>query len=138
MNKQCKYFQKNGLGNLVIRKIYGHDHIRYLRCRHCGQEFSERHGSALFNTKITEEKAVSVIDHLDEGCGVRATAKLVHVSKDKVERLGRKGPKPAIFTDGENAYKQAISTQRPKRQGTTTYLPGTTRSGLHSGSQTTT
>ena len=87
MNEACKYFQKSGLGNLVIRKIYGHDRIRYLRCRHCGREFSERRGSALFNTKITEDKAVSVMDHLNEGCGVKSTAKLVHVSKDAVRRL---------------------------------------------------
>jgi len=89
MNEECKYFRQNGLGNLTIRKVYGHDRIRYLRCHHCGCEFSERRGSALFNTKIPEEKAVSVIDHLDEGCGVKSTAKLVKVSKDAVRRLIR-------------------------------------------------
>lgn len=89
MNEECKYFQQRGKGNLTIRKIYGHDRIRYLRCHHCGYEFSERRGSALFNTKIWEEQAVCVIDHLDEGCGVKSTARLTHVSKDTVRRLIR-------------------------------------------------
>jgi hypothetical protein len=43
----------------------------------------------LFNTKITEEKAEAIIDHLGEGCGMRATARLVHISKDTVARLLR-------------------------------------------------
>jgi hypothetical protein len=72
-----------------VRKVYGPDRIRLLRCRTCGEEFSERRGSALFNTKRAEEKATEVITHLDEGCGVRATARLVKVSKDTVARLLR-------------------------------------------------
>jgi hypothetical protein len=43
----------------------------------------------LFNTKIAETKAEGVIDHLGEGCGVRATARLSKVSKDTVARLLR-------------------------------------------------
>jgi hypothetical protein len=75
MHDECKYFQAKGKGNLTIRKIYGDDRIRYLRCSHCGCAFSEWRGSALFNTKIREAKATSVIDHLDEGCGFKATAR---------------------------------------------------------------
>src|SRR5262249_42142944 len=60
-----------------------------LRCRTCGEEFSERRGTALFNTKVAEERVASVVDHLGEGCGVRATARLAHVSKDTVARLLR-------------------------------------------------
>src|SRR5215475_5689958 len=62
---------------------------RLLRCRTCGEEFSERRGTALFNTKVAEEQAVSVINHLGEGCGVRATVHLVHVAKDTVACLLR-------------------------------------------------
>src|SRR5215470_2298451 len=75
--------------NLTVRKVYGQDRIRLLRCRPCGEEFSERRSTALFNTKITEEQAVSVINHLGEGCGTRATARLVRVSQDTVARLLR-------------------------------------------------
>jgi hypothetical protein len=37
----------------------------------CGEEFSERRGTALFNTKLPELKAEEVLNHLGEGCSVR-------------------------------------------------------------------
>ncbi|MCA9955070.1 MAG: hypothetical protein H6657_32355 [Ardenticatenaceae bacterium] len=52
---------------MKIRKVYGRDNIRYLRCRGCQQEFSERKNTALWNSKIPEAKAVSVAKHLAEG-----------------------------------------------------------------------
>src|SRR5262244_2033096 len=76
VNAECQLFSRSGANNLVVRKVYGHDRIRLLRCRTCGEEFSERRGTALFNTKIPEDKAEAVIDHLGEGCGMRATARL--------------------------------------------------------------
>lgn len=89
INSECKDFSQPGRKNLKIRKTYGKDKIRYLRCRSCGEEFSERKGTALFNSKISEAKAVAVIDHLDSGCGVVTTAKLVKVCKDAVSRIVR-------------------------------------------------
>jgi transposase-like protein len=89
VNPACQQFQHTGQANLTVRKVYGQDRIRLLRCRTCGEEFSERRGTALFNTKIPEEQAASIINHLGEGCGVRATARLVHVAKDTVARLLR-------------------------------------------------
>ena len=76
INPACQQFRQRGQANLVIRKVYGHDRIRLLRCRSCCEEFSERRGSALCNTKLVEAKAEDVINHLDEGCSVRATARL--------------------------------------------------------------
>jgi len=87
VNPECQQFRLTGQGNLIVRKVYGQDGIRLLRCRLCGEEFSERRGTALFNTKVTEAKAEAIIDHLGEGCGVRATARLSKVAKDTVARL---------------------------------------------------
>jgi transposase-like protein len=89
VNAECQLFRRAGASNLIIRKVYGHDRIRLLRCRTCGEEFSERRGTALFNTKLPEPKAAEVINHLDEGCSVRATARLVQVAKETVTRLLR-------------------------------------------------
>src|SRR5919201_1122812 len=72
VNPECQMFRRPAGGHLVMRKVYGHDHIRLLRCRTCGEEFSERRGSALFNTKLPEAKAEDVSNHLGEGCSVRA------------------------------------------------------------------
>jgi IS1 family transposase len=41
----------------------------------------------LFNTKVSEAKAESIIDHLDEGCSVRATSRLTKAAKVTVARL---------------------------------------------------
>jgi transposase-like protein len=89
VNAECQLFRRAGANNLSIRKVYGHDRIRLLRCRTCGEEFSERRGTALFNTKLAEATAEDVISHLGEGCSVRATARLVKVAKETVARLLR-------------------------------------------------
>ncbi len=89
LNTQCKTYGQRGQANLRVRKTYGADRIRYLRCGCCGAEFSERKGTALFNCKISEAQAVSVIEHLDSACGLNATARLVGVSKEAVSRLLR-------------------------------------------------
>jgi len=72
VNAECQLFRRPGANNLVVRKVYGHDRIRLLRCRTCGEECSERRGTALFNTKLPEATAEDVINHLDQGCSVRA------------------------------------------------------------------
>ena len=109
VNAECQGFRQFGQGNLVIRKVYGHDRIRLLRCRLCGEEFSERRGTALFNTKVAEEQATSVINHLGEGCGVRATARLVHVAKDTVARLLRMAGRHA-----ERLHDQRVHDVTPR------------------------
>src|SRR5262245_60012114 len=109
VNHECQRFRLTGEGNLTVRKVYGHDRIRLLRCRPCGEEFSERRGTALFNTKIPEETAEAVIDHLGEGCGMRATARLVHISKDTVARLLRMAGRHA-----ERVHDQRVHDITPR------------------------
>jgi hypothetical protein len=43
---ECPLLRQTGQDKLVIRKVYGHDAIRLLRCRRCGDEFSARRGPA--------------------------------------------------------------------------------------------
>lgn len=89
INPECAVYGQRGADNLTVRKTYGKDQVRYLRCRCCGSEFSERKGTALFNLKISEAKAADIIEHLDAGCGVVSTAQLTGVAKDTVSRLIR-------------------------------------------------
>jgi transposase-like protein len=89
VNPECQLFGRTDEANLAVRKVSGHDQIRLLRCRTCGEEFSERRGSALFNTKLPEAKAEEVINHLGEGWSVRATARLVKVGQETGARLVR-------------------------------------------------
>ncbi len=90
VNERCELYGQTGEANLSVRKTYGSDQIRYLRCSWCGEEFSERKRSALWNTKVSEAKAVSVAEHLAEGCSLKGTARLVGVNASVVRRLKRK------------------------------------------------
>jgi hypothetical protein len=90
VNEGCAYYDQTGQDNLTVRKIYGKDQIRYLRWRHCGEEFSERKRTARWNTKVPEAKAGAVAEHRGEGCWLKATARLVRVNASGVRRLNRK------------------------------------------------
>ena len=86
-NPECRDHGKRGGGNLSVTAYYGRGNKRrMLRCATCGSRFSERKGTPLFDTRLPEEKVVAILSHLNEGCGVRKTSRLVGVSKDTVTR----------------------------------------------------
>ncbi len=98
VNSACESYGQSGQDNLTVRKVYGKDHIRFLRCHHCGQEFSERKNTALWNTKIPEARAIDVGRHLAEGVSLKGTARLTYSHKDTVKRLlGRFGHHAQAF-----------------------------------------
>ena len=91
LNSQCPEHGVRGGGNLSVAGRYGKEaSIRFLRCRSCGDRFSERKGTPLFRSHLTKEKATAVFEHLKEGCGVRQTERLVGVHRDTVTRYTRK------------------------------------------------
>jgi len=103
VNPNCDLYGQKGDTNLTIRKVYGRDDIRYLRCCCCQQEFSERKNTALWNSKIPEAKAISVAEHLADGCGIKSTARLVKVDPSTVRRLNRKAGK-----HGQQYHEQEV------------------------------
>jgi transposase-like protein len=87
-NAACEVYGRRDAGNLYVRDRYGKDNARRLLCcKRCGVRFSERKGTALFGSKLPDEKALSVLEHLHEGCGVRQTARLTRVNRKAVGRL---------------------------------------------------
>jgi hypothetical protein len=72
-------YSQKGQDNLMVRNTYGKDGIRYLHYSCCGAEFSKRKHSALWNTKVTEDKTTAVAGHLDEGCSRKTTTRLATV-----------------------------------------------------------
>lgn len=120
VNERCESYGQVGRNNLTVRKLYGKDQIRYLRCRCCGAEFSERKNTALWNTKVSEEKAVSVAEHLAEGCSLKATARLAKVHPSVVTRLNRKvGLHAAAFHDERVRDVEVVALQADERHGYT-------------------
>jgi IS1 family transposase len=114
----CHLYAEKGARNLLIRKVYGKDRIRYLRCRACSREFSERKGTALFNTKIEEKKAISVAEHLAEGLSTKATSRLLGASAEAVRRLRRNlGEHARDFHDELVQDLESTSVQMDERYG---------------------
>ena len=87
-NSLCPDHGKRGAGNL---RQHGwtskKQQIRLLFCRTCGAYFSERKGTALYQCRLPEEKAVAVLAHVAEGCGLRQTGRLLQVNRNTVGRL---------------------------------------------------
>jgi transposase-like protein len=87
-NSHCDDYGRRGLDNLRVCFRYGPTKAtRVLACRTCQHRFTERKGTALYRCKLSEDKAVAVLHHLQEDCGVRQTSRLVGVNKDTVVRL---------------------------------------------------
>ena len=86
-NSACPDHGKRGRGNLYFRGWSGRDRlIRMVYCRTCKKSSSERKGTALERSRLPAGKAVAVLDHVREGCGVRATSRLTGVARDTISR----------------------------------------------------
>ncbi len=89
-NTGCPDYGKRGGENLSVCGRYGpNKQRRMLRCRTCKARFSERKGTPLFGSNLPEEKVLSMLKHIAEGCGVRKTGRLVRVHRDTVMRYSR-------------------------------------------------
>ena len=89
-NPRCSAFRRRNAGNLSVHDRFGKQRqYRLLCCDTCRHTFSEHQGTVFFRAKLPHDKIVAVLRHLKEGCGVRATARLVGVHRDTVVRLAR-------------------------------------------------
>jgi transposase-like protein len=90
LNASCPRHGQRGQGNLAVRARYGPGKSRrLLYCKACKRRFSERQGTPLFDCRLPEPLAQSVLAHLQDGCGVRQTGRLVGVHRNTVVRLSR-------------------------------------------------
>lgn len=87
-NEQCKDYGLRSQGNITIRGKYGKNKNRdLLYCRTCGKRFGATQASALFGLHLSAETIRQIIHHAAEGVGVRATARLLELDKDTVNRV---------------------------------------------------
>ena len=87
-NEQCKDYVVRRQGNIAIRGKYGKDKSRdLLYCRNCGKRFAASQASALFGLHLAADTIRQIIHHAAEGVGVRATARLMELDKDTVNRV---------------------------------------------------
>jgi LacI family transcriptional regulator len=89
-NPECPEYGIRGKGNLSFRGWSGEGkRIRMVYCHACGAHLSERKGTVLEQARLPDEKANALLAHVRQGCGTRATSRLVHVDKDTVTRYIR-------------------------------------------------
>jgi transposase-like protein len=89
-NPDCTPYGRRDADNLsACGRLGKHKQFRQRYCNACRARFSEREGTPLYRFHLPEEKALAVLEHLDEGCGIRPTGRLVGVHRDTVVRLAR-------------------------------------------------
>jgi transposase-like protein len=87
-NENCSDFNVFAGGNLSVCERMGRgQQIRRLYCRSCGHRFSERQGTLLARSKLSEETAVRIVKCLGHGCSIEATADICEVDPRTVELL---------------------------------------------------
>jgi len=86
VNKNCPKHGVRGEKNIRVRDIYGPNNTRLLYCLICKQRFSERRGTALFDSRLAERTVVAILEHVVEGVGMRKTGRLLKVDPATVSR----------------------------------------------------
>jgi hypothetical protein len=101
-NRWCLDYGKRGAGNLSVCDHFGKDRqIRLLYCSTCRTRFSERRGTVFYRARLPNEKVVSILQHVQEGVGMRKTGRLVGVKEDTVIRYVRLAGKHAHLAHDE-------------------------------------
>ncbi len=87
-NKDCKDYGLRNHGNITFRGKYGKDKTKdLLYCRTCGKRFASTRATAFFGLHLSDDKIEQIIHHAADGVGVRATARLLNINKDTVNRV---------------------------------------------------
>ncbi len=134
-NKDCKQFGLRNGGNLRFSGWSGvGKKIRMILCTTCGFRFSERRGTPLFESRLSEKVALSLLDHLREGCGTRTTSRLLAVSKDTVTRYAKLSGEHAQDVHNElvsfspsnqrSSARRKVVVRRQKRKDSGPQQPG--------------
>jgi len=95
-NSDCADFNKFDADNISVAEWMGKDKaIRRLYCKTCGTRFSERQGSLMQDTKLSQSDVVRIVKCLGHGCSVEATADICEVDTRTVQRLLERSGKRA-------------------------------------------
>ena len=88
-NPACLYRGKRPAegGKLWVDQWMGKEKdIRLWRYGHCRKTFSERRGTALQEARLPAAEVENIVAHLQEGCGIRRTARLTGHARSTVAR----------------------------------------------------
>ena len=95
-HEDCSDFNRFGAENLSVCEFMGKNKaIRRLYCSTCGHRFSERRGTLMQHTKLSEETVVRVVKCLGHGCSLEATADICEIDARTVESVLERAGKRA-------------------------------------------
>ena len=132
-NPDCAAYGQRGAGNLRLHGWSGKGRrLRCLRCATCGTDFSERANTPLFGLRTPLPTLVAIAEHLVEGTGVRATARLWKVSLNTVLRFTKRfGRHAERFHDTQvRGIRHSSRKRRPTRRRDSCHCA--TRAGIKS------
>ena len=116
LNSTCPDHGKRGDGNLTVTARYGPDKAkRMLRCRTCKTRSSERKGTPLFDARLPTAKVESVLEHIQDGCGVRQTGRLCKVDRGTVARYSLRAGTHAVGVHDDLAALSPPNDRAPVR-----------------------
>jgi len=108
-NQRCVAYGTRGAGNLTVCGHIGkNQEIRLLYCRTCKTRFTENKGTVFYRSRLGKPKVISILQHVQEGGGMRSTGRLLGVKEDTVIRYARRAGRHA----------QAIHQERVARSPT--------------------
>jgi transposase-like protein len=82
LNPDCSFFGRIGAGNIRVHS--NADNMYY--CTLCKERFSARKGTIFYNLNTDEEKVLLALKLLAERNSLRATARILHTTKESVGR----------------------------------------------------
>lgn len=87
----CKCYGLRDAGNLVKAGIYTRkssgEKKQMLKCNVCGTRFSETHSTIFAGSHYSDKTINSIIVCTAEGNGIRATSRILNLSKDLVNQI---------------------------------------------------
>ena len=87
----CKYYGLRGSGNLVKAGTYtrkaSKEKKQMLKCHVCGTRFSETQSTIFAGSHYSDQTIKSIIVCTAEGNGVRSTARILNLNKDRVNHI---------------------------------------------------
>ena len=90
--QSCPDYGVKGRGNVYVTTTYANGQKQMLRCRTCGTRFAETRHTPLFHLHYPKERVAQVFKALAEGNSIRATGRILGMSKDTIchwlDRLG--------------------------------------------------
>ena len=124
-NPQCAQFKRSGEDNIVHRAWTGKDkHIERLCCTVCGREFSERAGTLMARSKLSEATVEQLLKCQRWGVCDAGTADICAVALTTVHRFQRVAAQRAMQPHQQSVqdvevlavqWDEAHSTLRPKQ-----------------------